>query len=234
MKILSNRKWLILFLVSYGGFVFLPFMAPVFMHWNMLGLGRAIYFIYGFLCHQLPERSLFLFGSKLMYSMNEIRAVWQNTDNPLILRQFTGNPEMGWKVAWSDRMISLYGGIWIFGLIWGLLPRKAREVSVWFFILFALPMALDGLTHLLSDFSGLTNGFRYSNNWLALLTRNTLPQSFYVGDGLGSFNSWTRWLTGFLFGFGLVRWIFPLLDEQFGQNNLAKDQYENSLVPQNL
>ncbi|MCJ7432527.1 MAG: DUF2085 domain-containing protein [Anaerolineales bacterium] len=223
MKKFSNRKWLTIFLAIYGGFVFLPFMAPVFMHWNLLGIGRAIYLIYSFLCHQLPERSLFLFGPKLMYSMNEIRAVWQNTDNPFILRQFIGNPEMGWKVAWSDRMISLYGGIWVIGLIWGLLPRNTRKVSIWFFILFGLPMALDGLTHLISDFSGLANGFRYSNDWLVFLTRNSLPQSFYTGDGLGSFNSWMRWITGLLFGLGLVWWAFPLLDEQFGQENLAKD-----------
>jgi uncharacterized membrane protein len=223
MKILSNRKWLNIFLAIYGGFVFLPFMAPVFMHWNLPGMGRAIYLIYGFLCHQLPERSLFLFGPKLMYSINEIWIVWQNIDSLLILRQFIGNPEMGWKVAWSDRMISLYGGIWVVGLIWGLLPRNTRKVSIWVFVLFALPMVMDGLTHLVSDFSGLTKGFRYTNDWLAFLTRNTLPQSFYVGDGLGTFNSWMRWITGFLFGFGLVWWVFPLLDKQFGQNNLAKD-----------
>jgi hypothetical protein len=32
------------------------------------------------------------------------------TDNPLVLRQFVSSPELGWKVAWSDRMISLYTG----------------------------------------------------------------------------------------------------------------------------
>jgi hypothetical protein len=46
------------------------------------------------------------------------------TDNPLILRQFVGNPEMGWKVAWSDRMVSLYGGIFLFTLFYRLLPGQ--------------------------------------------------------------------------------------------------------------
>jgi uncharacterized membrane protein len=63
------------------------------------GAGKAIYFIYSFICHQLPERSYFLFGPKITYSLPEIRTVWQNTTNPLILRQFIGNPEMGWKMA---------------------------------------------------------------------------------------------------------------------------------------
>jgi len=218
-----NRKWWFTFLSVYGVFVLLPFFAPVFMHWNVDGLGRAIYFFYSFLCHQLPERSLFLFGAKWMYSIDEIRAVWQNTGNPLILRQFIGTSEMGWKVAWSDRMISLYGGIWLAGLIWGILPKRVRKASIWIFILLALPMVLDGMTHLLSDFSGLADGFRYTNEWLVTLTNHVFAASFYRGDDLGSFNSWMRWVTGLLFGFGLVWWAFPYLDEYFGYHQIAAD-----------
>lgn len=155
-----------------------------------------------------------------MYSLTDIQSAWQGTDNPLILRQFIGTPDMGWKVAWSDRMISMYGGIWLAGLVWGLLPRKAKEVSIWIFVLFALPMALDGVTHLISDFSGLTDGFRYTNDWLAILTNNVFAPSFYLGDSLGSFNSWMRWATGFLFGFGLVWWAFPYLKENFNHQQV--------------
>jgi len=218
MKFTVTRKWLILFLTVYGVFAAMPFLAPILMHWNQQELGKAIYLVYSFLCHQLPERSLFLFGAKPMYSLTEIQSAWQNTNNPLILRQFIGNSQMGWKVAWSDRMISLYGGIWLAGLVWGVLPRRAKSVWIWFFILLGMPMALDGITHLISDFSGLAAGFRYTNDWLAVLTNHALAPSFYAGDALGSFNSWTRWITGFLFSFGLVWWLFPLLDEQFNVN----------------
>ncbi|HSG46026.1 MAG TPA: hypothetical protein VLA72_23040, partial [Anaerolineales bacterium] len=82
----SHRKWWLAFLLVYGAFVFLPFTAPVLMNWKLDGLGKAVYFFYSFFCHQLPERSLFLFGEKWMYSFSEISAVWQNTDNPMILR----------------------------------------------------------------------------------------------------------------------------------------------------
>lgn len=218
----SNRKWLIIFLLGYGIFVMLPFLAPVMMYLGFHPVGRIIYFVYSFLCHQLPERSLFLFGPKLMYPVEQIRMVWQNTDNPLILRQFIGNAEMGWKVAWSDRMISLYGGIWLAGLFWGLLSKRARKISIWIFVALALPMIVDGSTHLLSDFSGLTNGFRYTNEWLVILTNRVFASSFYIGDGLGSFNSWMRWTSGLLFAFGLVWWAFPYVDEQFG-NTVALD-----------
>ncbi len=153
-----------------------------------------------------------------MYSVNEIQDVWQKTDNPLILRQFIGSPEMGWKVAWSDRMISMYGGVWVAALLWWLFGKRTSKISIWIFILLAFPMALDGTTHLISDFSGITAGFRYTNDWLAALTRNYFSNSFYAGDAIGSFNSWARWISGLLFGFGLVWWAFPYIGESFYQN----------------
>lgn len=211
----SHRKWWLALILVYGAFVFLPFTAPVLMNWGMDGLGRAVYFFYSFLCHQLPERSLFLFGEKWMYSLNEIGMVWGNTENPLILRQFIGTPEMGWKVAWSDRMISMYGGVWLAGLFWGWFQKYLNKVSIWVLILSTLPIVLDGGTHILSDLNGLTSGFRYTNNWLVVLTDHAFAPSFYLGDALGSFNSWMRWATGLLFAFGLVWWAFPYVDESF-------------------
>jgi len=73
--------WLVLIGVFGGIYVILPLLAPAFMHlgWNVPG--RAIYFIYSWLCHQLPERSFFLFGPKFTYSLAEVQAAWQNTSN---------------------------------------------------------------------------------------------------------------------------------------------------------
>jgi uncharacterized membrane protein len=217
MKLLK-RNWLNIFLVFYGIFVLLPLLAPVLMKSNLPGLGKAIYVVYSFVCHQLPQRSLFFFGPKLMYSFGEIQAAWQRTQDPLILRQFTGNAEMGWKVAWSDRMISMYGGVWLAGLFWGMLRKYNQKISTRIFIVLAFPMVLDGFSHLISDFGGLINGFRYTNDWLAILTQNYFPASFYMGDALGSFNSWVRWLSGILFGFGLVWWAFPYISENLDQS----------------
>lgn len=212
---LLMRHWIIFFAIVVGMYVGLPFLAPVFMHWGWLGPGRAIYTIYSFLCHQLSERSYFLFGPKMTYSLAEIQSVWQNTLNPLILRQFIGNPEMGWKVAWSDRMVSMYTSTLIFGLLWYPLRSRIKKLPWWGLILFLLPMGIDGISHFLSDLAGIGKGFRYTNMWLATLTNRSLPLSFYVGDALGSFNSWMRLLTGFLFGIGIVWFGFPYLEEAF-------------------
>ena len=210
--------WFKVFVLFYGLWVGLPFLAPVFMHLNWGDAGKAIYFIYSLFCHQLPERSYFIFGQKSMYSLQEIDSVWKNTLDPLTLRQFIGNQAMGWKVAWSDRMISFYTSIWVFALVWRPLRNKVKPLRWWVFGLLLLPLILDGSTHLLSDLSGFGAGFRDTNQWLSVLTNAALPPSFYMGDALGSFNSWMRILTGLLAGLGIVWFAFPYLEASFAQN----------------
>lgn len=209
--------WFMLFGVVAGLYVILPFLAPAFMAIGWSSGGKAIYLIYSLLCHQLPERSFFLFGSKFTYSLPEIQAAWQNTINPLILRQFIGNPEMGWKVAWSDRMVSMFTSIWIFGLIWYPYRRRLPKLPLWGLALFLLPMALDGTSHLISDFWGIGQGFRDSNLWLAIFTNHAFPLTFYMGDAWGSFNSLMRLLSGILFGMGIVWFGFPFVNDSFSQ-----------------
>jgi uncharacterized membrane protein len=213
-----SRHWFGIFLSLYGLWVWIPFFAPIFMKIGWSSAGKAIYFIYSFFCHQLPERSFFLFGQKTMYSLSEIQSAWQDTINPMILRQFIGNTDMGWKIAWSDRMISFYTSIWIFALAWSPFRKKIKPISLLGFALLLLPIALDGGTHMLSDLAGIGQGFRDSNQWLTLLTNHSLPVSFYAGDAFGSFNSLMRLITGLLAGLGVVWLVFPSLEESFAQN----------------
>ena len=210
-----SGHWILLLGLLGGFFALLPFLAPVlmFVGWNFPG--KIIYGIYSFLCHQLPERSYFLFGPKLTYSLSEIQTGWQMTSDPWVLRQFVGSPEFGWKVAWSDRMVAMYSSLWLFSLLWGLFRRWVVALPWWGLILLYLPMAVDGTSHIISDLIGIGQGFRDSNAWLAILTSNTMPTSFYVGDAWGSFNSLMRLFTGILFGLGTVWYIFPVLEEAF-------------------
>ena len=213
-----GKSWIGLFFVVFGLWVFLPFLAPVFMHIGWSSAGRVIYIIYSFFCHQLPERSYFLFGQKPMYTLAEIQTAWQRTINPFMLRQFIGDPTMGWKIAWSDRMISFYTSIWLFAVIWLPFRRKAKPLSWWVFGLLLLPILLDGGTHAISDLAGIGHGFRDSNLWLGNLTQNALPLWFYAGDALGSFNSWMRNLTGVIAGFGIAWLVFPAIYQSEVQN----------------
>ena len=212
-----TRRWFLAFGIVYGLWVWLPFLAPVFMHVGWDIAGRSLYFAYSFFCHQLPERSFFLFGRSTMYSLSQILAAGNNTTNPFVLRQFIGNAGMGWKVAWSDRMVSFYGSVWLFALAWWPVRRKVKPLQWWGMILFLLPMVLDGGTHALSDLSGIGHGFRDSNQWLAMVTNNVLPAWFYGGDALSSFNSWMRLITGVLAGMGLVWFAFPYVEASFSE-----------------
>jgi uncharacterized membrane protein len=210
-----TQHWIVVFALIMGFYVGLPFLAPVLMYLGWLEGGKAIYTIYSTQCHQLPQRSFFLFGDKTMYSLPEVQNVWNSTLNPLILRQFAGNHEMGWKVAWSDRMVSMYSSILVFGLLWWPFRQRIKPLAWWVFILLMIPMAIDGISHFISDFAGLGQGFRDSNAWLAALTNNAFPVTFYAGDTLGSVNSWLRLLTGVLFGFATVWFSFPYLNGWF-------------------
>lgn len=218
-----QQNWIILFGIFYGAFIALPFVAPVLMDIGWKGAGNILYFFYSFLCHQLPERSFFLFGPKFMYSLPEIQSVWQKSFDPMILRQFIGNGRMGWKVAWSDRMVSMYGSVWIFGLLWYPLRHHLPRLPFWGLALLLLPMALDGTTHLISDFAGLGQGFRDSNLWLAVLTHNALQPGFYAGDAWGSFNSIMRLLTGIFFGMGIVWFGFPYIEDAVGLTRINRE-----------
>lgn len=212
-----RKYWIVVFGIAFGFYAGLPFLAPVFMHIGWKGAGNAIYFIYSFLCHQLPERSFFLFGPKLTYTLQEIHATGQNTTNIILLRKFIGNSAMGWKVAWSDRMVSMFTSLWAFGLLWWPFRKRLPKIPLWGFILFLLPMAVDGGTHFLSDFSGIGLGFRDANLWLATLSQNIFRPEFYAGDAWGSFNSMMRLLTGVLFGLGVAWFAFPYLDDALSE-----------------
>lgn len=215
-----SHHWLLLFSILLGLLVGLPFLAPVFMKLGWDGPASVIYLIYSGLCHQLPQRSFFLFGNQSMVPLSDIQAVWENTNNPLILRRFIGNPEMGWKVAWSDRMVSMYASPLLFGLAFGLVRNRLKPLSVKGFFLLLLPMGIDGVTHLISDFAqGIGGGFRDSNAWLADLTNQMFPATFYMGDAFGSFNSWMRLLTGILFGLGVVWFLYPRIQASFTETS---------------
>lgn len=224
-----SRNWFAWMVVLTGGWVILPWLAPVFMKLGWVGPAQAIYGFYSLQCHQLPQRSFFLFGSEYMYSLEQIQEVWQSTFNPVILRRFLGTPAMGYKVAWSDRMVSAYSSILLAALTWWPLRRRARSISIFGLLVFMLPMAIDGGTHVISDLAGIGQGFRDTNAWLAILTNNSLPTTFYVGDALGSFNSWMRLITGVLFGFGIAWFSLPYFHQAFRESaQLIEEKFDRA------
>src|SRR5947209_14878621 len=76
------------------------------------------------------------------------------------------------------------------------------------FVLLLLPIAVDGITHLL--------GLREDNAWFDTLTGGRFGD-FAVGDSLGTLNWWLRIITGSLFGFALVRLVYPWIQFAFDE-----------------
>jgi hypothetical protein len=46
-----SGRWMAVFLVVYGIWIFLPWLAPVLMHAGLGGAGSVLYTIYSFFCH---------------------------------------------------------------------------------------------------------------------------------------------------------------------------------------
>jgi hypothetical protein len=114
-------------------------------------------------------------------------------------------------------MVSLYGGVLLGGLLYIILRRRIKPLSLRVAALLTLPIVVDGSTHWVSDLAGLTHGFRYDNRWLAAVTDHTFSEGFYVGNALGSFNSWMRLFSGLLFGLAVVWLTYPHIETYFGE-----------------
>jgi len=222
--------WLFIANLLLGVFVIAPWLAPVFMHLGWEGSGRAIYFVYGFFCHQLPERSWFLFGDRFTLPLADIQRLGNLSNDMFDLRRFIGSADVGWKVAWSDRMVSFYGGWLLFGLVYGLVRRRTRGLSWKIALVLLIPILLDGVTHSISDLWGLGQGFRETNAWLAALTGNIFVPSFYSGDAWGSFNSIMRLGTGLLAAFAVIFFVFPLLDRAIAPVRGAAREGQNTVT----
>jgi uncharacterized membrane protein len=167
------RHWLVLFAALIIAFVGLPFLAPVFMNAGLETPARLIYLIYGPTCHQLPDRSFFFFGHEHVYDVAELEAAGAippglNTLERLMLR-YTGNPELGYKVAICERDLGIYGGMLLGLFSFALIDRRLRaqekcfpQMPLWVYALTVIPIAVDGLSQLV--------GLRESNYLLRLIT----------------------------------------------------------------
>jgi uncharacterized membrane protein len=142
--------------VAFVNALLLLYLAPAFAAPMLLASGhetasRVIYTLYGPpVCHQLPERSFFLYGPRPAYTFDELTAAGvQLSPNTLERRRFVGDAELGFKLALCQRDIALYGGMFFFGVLFALLARKwLKPLPWWGLALFALPLAADGFTQL--------------------------------------------------------------------------------------
>jgi uncharacterized membrane protein len=204
LSVWIGKHYMFVFNLVLFFYVGLPFLAPVFMKINAQLPARIIYTIYKPLCHQFAFRSWFLFGSQPYYpralanvpvAVTYEQLTGDSTDDPLKAREFIGNPTAGYKVAFCERDVAIYGSILLFGLIFSATGKKLRTPS-WFIYAWILigmvPMGIDGVSQLpsLLQPSQLASWFPY---------RESTP--------------FLRTLTGVLFGITTAWFIFPVIEE---------------------
>lgn len=193
---------IIFFLVLYTG---IPFLAPVFKKIGWNGPAEVIYKAYSPLCHQWAFRSFFLFGEQPYYphaaakvpgtlTFEQVSGISdQNDPSRIQARLFEGNPTLGYKVAFCERDVAIWGAMALFALIYAATGRRLPKMNwlVWF-IVGIVPIGLDGFSQLFSQFP---SAFIQS----LLPYRESTPL--------------LRTLTGFLFGFSTAWFMFPLIEE---------------------
>ncbi len=189
-------------------YVGLPFAAPTFMKLGLEIPARVIYTVYSPLCHQFGFRSFFLFGEQPYYplqvtGMTGLKTFDQITGftdlgNPfsvsrLSARQYLGDPQVGYKVAFCERDVAIYAAILFFGLLYTLTRRRLPTLhwALWFLI-GIVPIAIDGFWQLFSEF-----------NWPWLLAYLPYHESTPL----------QRVVTGFLFGFATAWFAYPNIEE---------------------
>jgi len=157
------RHWLALFNSVVGVYLLLPVVAPALASAGLTAQASLIYSAYSVTCHQLPDRSYFLFGERPLYSLSALQAEGLEEDAGLFQRRrFRGNEASGYKIAICQRDVAIYGSVVLAGLLFGLLRGRMRSPSLKIYLLLLVPMALDGLSQLF--------GLRESNWWLRTVT----------------------------------------------------------------
>lgn len=206
-----TRHWLLVFNVMSGLFIGLAAVAPLLLALGLERPARLLYKAYALNCHQLPQRSYFLFGPGGIdtYSLEQVLTWGADPGN---LRGFVGNAEVGFKMAMAHRTTAIFGTVFVAGLAYALLRRRLLPLPWKWCPSLIAPMLVDGLSHVVSEITGL--GFRTTNAWAAWLTGGALAPAFYTGTGIRSLNWLLRTLTGALVGLATVWLLYPLLDRE--------------------
>ncbi len=190
------------FLLLYVG---IPFLAPIFKKVGWNGPAEVVYKVYSPLCHQWAFRSFFLFGEQAFYphaaakvpgvlTFEQVSGISDATDPSRIqARLFEGTPVLGYKVAFCERDVAIWGAMALFGLVFAATGRRLTKIHwiVWLLV-GIVPIGLDGFSQLFSQLP------------IAII-QTYLPYR--------ESTPFLRTLTGFLFGFTTAWFMFPLIEE---------------------
>ena len=208
-----TQHWLLLVILALLIFDGLPFLAPVLMHYGITGPADAIYRGYSLTCHQLSYRTFFFFGEQPAYTTEQLQSalgVSNSASDQQFWRDFLGNPQVGFKMAWCERDAAIYTTLLIGSILFALVRTRLRPLDWRVYLLFLVPMAIDGLWQLVTS---------------PLDILPFLPT--HESDAL------LRGITGALFGIGSVWLMYPYLEEGMRDARAdAESQYRRGMAHQ--
>ncbi len=146
-----TRRWLMLANVFIFLFAGLPFLAPLLMHWGATLPAELIYKAYSLSCHQLAYRTFFFFGAQPTYTVDELQralGVPNPANDVFYWRDFIGNAQVGYKMAWCERDAAIYIALFAAGVLFAFLRARLKPLNWRIYLFLIAPMALDGLTQL--------------------------------------------------------------------------------------
>ncbi|WP_376792052.1 DUF2085 domain-containing protein [Thermoflexus sp.] len=174
IRLLTLGLW-----VYVGGAVLPPFL----MAGGLADPASVLYTLYSFTCHQLPQRSFFLFGEQPTYTLENLRervGLERLPDYPWP-RAFRGDPRIGWKIALCQRDLAIYTAMALTATLMLLQGRPWRPLPIWAFLAFGLaPITLDGGSQFVSYALALVSPFtpRESTPLLRVLTGALFGSTF--------------------------------------------------------
>jgi uncharacterized membrane protein len=214
-----TRHYMLVFNTFVFLFIGLPFLAPVLLKADIQPPARVIYTFYSMMCHQLAFRSWFLFGEQPAYpramagvpGYQSLAQVAGIADNDLTkARAFTGNPAVGYKVAFCERDVAIYGSILLFGVIFSVYRSRIKSLPWYIWLLIGIvPMGIDGVSQIPSLLTIALPA------WIPL--RESTP--------------FLRTLTGFLFGFSTAWYGYPFIYEAMEETKRLM-KYKMAVVEQ--
>jgi uncharacterized membrane protein len=144
-----SAHWLLMANLAIGTYVGLPLLAPVLMDTGHVRAASLIYGVFRPLCHQLPERSYFLFGERVVYSFDDLARLLGGVVPP----RYIGAATLGFKVAVCERDVAIYAAMLFSGLLFVFMRNRLKPLPVKAFVLLCAPMAVDGVGQLVSLWS---------------------------------------------------------------------------------
>ena len=134
------------------------------------------------------------------------------------------------------RCVAMYGTLFLGGLVFSLVRHRLKPLPFQWYLLFLVPIGLDGGLAMVGELSRVIPALILSSLGLAVLAvigvvvfkqkERTWPGYLILIIGLLAVvyiqffgphysNYYLRTITGFIFGFGTVWFVYPLMEESF-------------------